>query len=215
MTPFTLDPPIPMPVLVTDPDLANELRLERERLHPQARDEVWEGVLVMAPIANNQHQLLVLKLSSAFSAVIAWDRGDQVLPGANVSDREADWLNNHRIPDVVVYLATNPAKNSDTHWVGGPDFLVEITSPGEDPRQKLDFYAKVNTREVMIVDREPWSVELYRLQDDKMALAGKSDVTNQAVLKSQALPLTFQLRPGTPRPTILIAHTSSAQTWTA
>lgn len=42
-----------------------------------------------------------------------------------------------------MYLAGSKAKDSGTHWVGGPDILVEITSPGEDPRQKLDFYAKV------------------------------------------------------------------------
>lgn len=212
MTPLTFDPP--MPVLVTDPDLARELREKRDRYHPESRDEVWEGVLVMTPLANNYHQLLVIKFSSAISAVIAWDRGDQVLPGANVSDREADWLHNYRIPDVVVYLATNPAKNLDTHWVGGPDLAVEITSPGEDPRQKLDFYAKINTREVLIVDREPWRLELYQLREGRLVLAGKSDAANPAVLISIALPLTFQLHPGTPRPTILISHTASAQTWT-
>jgi hypothetical protein len=29
------------------------------------------------------------------------------------------------------------------------------------------------------------------------------------------LPLTFQLRPGTQRPTILVGHTATPQTWTA
>ena len=80
---------------------------------------------------------------------------------------------------------------------------------------ELDFYAKVNTREVMIVDRDPWSVELYQLQNGKMVLVGKSDPTNQVVLTSAALPLTFQLRAGTPRPTILVTHTTTGQTWTA
>lgn len=213
MTPITLDPP--MRVLVTDPDLARELREERDRNHPDARDEVWEGVLVMAPLANNNHQSLVMALAYAFNTTVNPAGGDWVLPGANVSDRDKDWLTNYRIPDVVVYLATNPAKNSDTHWVGGPDLAVEITSPGEDPRQKLDFYAKVNTREVLIVDREPWSVELYQLQNGKMISAGKSDVTSPIVLKSQTLPLTFQMQAATPRPTVVVAHTTTGQIWTA
>jgi Uma2 family endonuclease len=211
--PLTLNPQ--MPVLVTDPALARELREKRDRDHPESRDEVWEGVLVMAPLANNAHQTVVMDLAYAFSSVVNRNSGDIVHPGANVSDSDADWLNNYRIPDVVVYLASNPAKNCDTHWLGGPDLAVEITSPGEDPRQKLDFYAKINTREVLIVDRAPWSVELYRLQDGKLALVGKSDLTNQSVLTSTALPLTFQLRAGSPRPTILVTHSTTGQTWTA
>lgn len=213
MTPQT--PEAPLRVLVTDPDLARELREERDRYHPDARDEVWEGVLVMAPLANNDHQVLVMKLAAAFSDVIDWDRGDSVQPGANVSDRDADWLTNYRIPDVVVYLATNPAKNSDTHWVGGPDLAVEIASPGEEPRLKLDFYAKVSTREVLIVDRAPWSVELYQLRNGAMVSAGQSNEANALVLKSEALPLSFQLQPGTPRPGILVTHVVTGQTWTA
>ena len=213
MTPLTLDPT--MPVLVTDPDLARELREKRDRDHPESRDEVWEGVLVMAPLANNAHQTLVMDLAYAFNSVVNRNRGDIVHPGANVSDRDAGWLTNYRIPDVVVYLATSPAKNLDTHWLGGPDFLVEIASPGEEPRQKLDFYAKINTREVLIVDRNPWAVELYQLHNGRLVSAGRSDAASQTVLASAVLPLSFQLRPGTPRPTILVSHATSAQTWTA
>jgi Uma2 family endonuclease len=213
MTPLTLDPP--MRVLVTDPTLARELREKRERQCPETRDEVWEGVLVMAPLANNEHQAFVMALAFAFNSVVNRDGGDLVLPGANVSDRVADWLTNYRIPDVVVYLARNPARNLNTHWVGGPDLAVEITSPGENPREKLDFYAKVNTREVLIFDRDPWSLELYRLREGRLISAGRSDEANQTVLASEVLPLRFQLRPGTPRPTIQVAHTASPQTWTA
>ena len=41
------------------------------------RDEMWEGVLVMPPLANNEHQRIVSKLTSAFSSVIDWDAGEQ------------------------------------------------------------------------------------------------------------------------------------------
>jgi hypothetical protein len=73
---------------------------------------------------------------------------------------------------------------------------------------------KVNTREVLIVDREPWAVELYQLKGGKLVLAGKSDA-NSAVLTSGAMPLSFQLQAGAPRPTILVTHTGTEQTWTA
>lgn len=204
-----------MPVVIYDPMYEQHVRAERERAWPNGRDEVWEGVLVVPPLANNEHQTVVMNLCYAFTSVVDRGSGDCVLPGANVSDRDAGWTTNYREPDVVVYLATNPAKNSNTHWVGGPDLAVEVVSPGEDARLKLDFYAKVGTREVLIVDRDPWKLELYQLQGTLLVSVGTSDVASGAVLTSCALPLTFQLQPGTLRPTIQIAHTSGTQTWTA
>jgi Uma2 family endonuclease len=204
-----------MPVMIYDPVLEQEIRAARDGTDAGRRDEVWEGVVVVPPQANNEHRRIVSRITSAFSSAIDWDAGDQVLPGANVSDRDADWVTNYRDPDVVVYLATNPAKDRVTHWVGGPDLAVEVVSPGEDPRLKFDFYAKVATREVLFVDRDPWLLELYQLQGGKMVLMGTSEATTSAALASAALPLTFQLQPGTPRPVIHIAHTPTGQTWTA
>ena len=204
-----------MPVLILDPTMEREIRDARDNPEVNRRDEVWEGVLVVPAQANNEHQRMVMRLGAAFTAIVDMDGGDSVQPGCNVSDRDKDWMKNYRDPDVVVYLKSNPAKDRDTHWVGGPDFLVEIVSPGEDPRLKLDFYAKVKTREVLIIDRDPWVVELYRLKRGKLVLVGKSDAANSAVLTSTALPLSFQMRGGKPRPTIHITHTDGKQTWTA
>ena len=204
-----------MPVLILDPTMERAIRAARDNPDVTRRDEVWEGVLVVPPQANNDHQRMVMRLCSAFGPVVNLDGGDSVLPGCNVSDRDEDWTFNYRDPDVAVYLKSNPAKDSDTHWVGGPDLAVEIVSPGEDPRQKLDFYAKVKTREVLVIDRDPWVVELYRLKRGKMALVGKSDAANPVVLASVALPLTFQMQPGKPRSTVLVAHTDGKRTWTA
>jgi len=202
-----------MPVLILDPYLEQRIRTERNDPKANRYDEVWEGVLVVIPLPNNEHRHIVAVVCYALCSVVNKDTKDCVFPGVNVSDRDADWLSNYREPDIAVYLATNPAKNSGTHWVGGPDLAVEIVSPGEDPHDKLDFYAKVNTREVLIVDRNPWMLELYQLQGGKLILAGKSEVANAAVLASWVLPIAFQLQAGTPRPTILLTHLGTKQTW--
>jgi Uma2 family endonuclease len=203
-----------MPVLILDPYLEQRIRAERSDPEKNRYDEVWEGVLVVAPSPNTEHQSIVMKFGSIFLSVVN-PLVDTVLPGTNVSDRDADWLSNYREPDIAAYLSTNPAKDSGTHWVGGPDIAVEIVSPGEDPHDKLDFYAKVNTREVLIVDRDPWKLELYQLQGGKLILIGESEVANASVLTSGVLPLTFQLQAGTPRPPINLTHTKTKQTWTA
>ncbi len=204
-----------MSVLILDPELAREFRDERKTRKLDRWDEVWDGVLVVAAVPNNEHQRLVSRLSVPFMAIIDWDGGDQVQPGANVSDRDKGWKKNYRIPDVLVFLKGNPATDCITHWCGGPDLAVEIVSPGDKPKEKFAFYAKIGTRELLIVDRDPWSLELYQLRKSQLQLAGRSDLTNQAVLASTVLPLSFQLLNANPRPIIHIAHHSNGQTWTA
>lgn len=204
-----------MSVLILDPTLAHEFRESRKTRQLDRWDEVWDGVLVVPAVPNNEHQDIVMDLCHAFRSIVDRDGGDRVHPGANVSDRDRDWMQNYRIPDAVVYLASNPALDRNSHWVGGPDLAVEIVSPGEDPHEKLDFYAGINTRELLIVDRNPWSLELYQLASGQLQLAGRSDLSDPAVLASGVLPLTFQLQPATPRPRIVVAHIPTGQTWTA
>ena len=204
-----------MPMPVTDPDLEHELRARFDAPEAERWTETWNGVTVVPALRNDEHQELQCNLLLPILLTVRLPGLGKVRAGVNVSDRHPDWKENYRGPDVCVYLDTTTAVNHGSHWVGGPDFLVEIVSPGEDPRAKLDFYAKVNTREVLIVDRYPWTVEMYQLQGGKLVLAGTSDLATSAVLTSAALPLTFQLLPGTPRPTILVTHTATGQTWTA
>jgi hypothetical protein len=93
--------------------------------------------------------------------------------------------------------------------------VVEIISPGEDPLAKFAFYAGIGTREVLIVDRDPWAVELYQLRAGQLTLAGRSDAANPGVVPSSVLPLTFRLEAATPRQRIVMTHSVTGQTWTA
>lgn len=202
---------LPAKALVLDREFVREVYALRTRHGNPPHDEVWAGALVLNPLPDNEHRRLCLEFALAFRACT----GDDVLIGANVAGDSLDWLHDFRCPDVVVYLASNPAKDCDTHWVGGPDLVVEVVSPGEDPLLKLDFYSKVNVRELLIVERDPWAIEQYALQNGKLVLVGTATAANGAVLTSGVLPLTLQLVPGAARPAIRIAHTATGQTWTA
>ena len=101
---------------------------------------------------------------------------------------------------MAVFLKGNPAKDRDTHWFGGPDFAVEIVSPSDRSRDKLDFYAKVGVRELLIVDRKPWKLELYRNDGSALALVGTCPVTKPKPLDSQVIPFRFTLAAAVPRP---------------
>jgi Uma2 family endonuclease len=131
----------------------------------------------------------------------------------NVSDREEDWTYNFRVPDVAVFLAGTAARNCGTHWVGGPDFVVEIASPGDDTRDKLPFYGQVGTRELLLIDRDPWGLELYRNREGTMSLVGTSRVEAGDWLPSAVLPFRFRLIADAGRPRIEVAQTEGPGSW--
>lgn len=203
-----------MVALIQDPLLEQELIAKRRETGADRHDEVWEGVYVMSPLANDEHQDIATGLSWVFYPVIQGANLGQVRCGSNVSDRKDDWTKNYRCPDVAVFLKESAAELCGAFWYGGPDFAVEIVSPHDRSREKLDFYGKVNTRELLIVDRDPWSLELFRLADKKLVSAGISTIENGVALASDVVPLSLKLIAGTPRPSIEIRHNDGQQQWT-
>jgi Uma2 family endonuclease len=202
-----------MAVLVTDPDLEERLIAQRQASGGDRFDEVWEGTYVMAPLANDEHQAIQTGFGAVFQIVIGWAGTGLVRTGVNVSDRDEGWEHNYRCPDVVVFMNGTSARNCDTHWVGGPDFAVEVRSRGDRTPQKLPFYASVNVRELLVVERNPWSIELYRLADGELTPVGRLEPGTATSLDSQVLPLTFRLIPASPRPTIEVVHRDTGQRW--
>jgi Uma2 family endonuclease len=200
-------------MLINNPALEESLIAERRERGIDRFDEVWEGVYVMAPIANNEHQDIQTNLAIILGHLIVFPRLGRVQTGANVSDQPDDWTQNYRVPDVLVFLNGNPAEDRDTHWLGGPDFAVEIASPGDRSREKIDFYAKVRVRELLIIDRDPWQLELFRLTGTRLQSAAIATQANALLIQSQVVPLTFRLLPGQKRPAIAVTS-SDGQSWT-
>ena len=200
-------------VLVCDPDEARRLIRDRQERGIDSHDEVWEGVYVVSPYANDEHQELISGLNTILQMVIAWPGLGKVRPGVDVSDRQEGWTQNYRVPEIVVYLPSNPARNLQTHWVGGPDLGVEIISPGDRAREKLPFYAKVGTRELLVIDRDPWTVELYALKRKKLKCVGRSTPEKPIWLEGAVLPLSIRLVAAAPRPVLEVRHRESGEEW--
>lgn len=202
-----------MAVLVIDPLVEDYLLAERRAAGGDRYDEVWDGVYLMSPIPNSEHQQLAGRLTGVFLELVGWNPRVEVYPGINVSDREDDWTQNYRVPDVAVFLENTRAKNLVTHWLGGPDFGVEIESPKDRSREKLPFYAKVGVRELLLISREPWALELYRLEGDVLTLVGRVVSGDEASLESTVLAVRFRLIPGEPRPLIEVTRLDGSEQW--
>jgi Uma2 family endonuclease len=202
-----------MPLLIDDPKLEKRLLRRRRLMGGDRYDEVWDGVYVMSPLANEEHQQLVTDFSIVFGIVIKFAGLGEVRAGVNLSDREKGWKKNYRIPDVAVKLNGGLAKILKNHWAGGPDFVVEIASTRDRTREKLDFYSAIGTREVLVVDREPWGLELFARRGDQLVSVGVSHAGSPIALFSEVLPLTFRLVDGEPVPKIEITHPETGRSW--
>ena len=201
-------------LVVLDSYLDAKYRAQRERTDGWRWDEVWDGDYLIMPLPDNTYHDLL----SGFATVlvleygVGTDRRAMILPGVVVSNLRA-YRSNFRRPDLSVFLPGNPAKDRRTHQ-GGPDFLVEILMPGDMSRDKLPFYASIGTREVLIIDRDPWQLELYQLRRGRLRLAGTARPGDAQGLASHVVPLTFALVRGRPRPKVRVTHAETGQQWT-
>ena len=199
---------------IRDPYEVKRLLRRRRLMGGDRFDEVWNGVYVMSPLADPDHQELATALSGVLR--LLKERGPcSIFAGLNVSDRPTQWKKNFRCPDVAVYFPSNPAKRMKAHYVGGPDFAVEIASPYDRSREKFDFYASVGVRELLIVDRNPWLLELFRADPGGFESVGTSDSAESATISSRVLDLTFRLVDSDPRPSIEVYEPTSGRIWLA
>jgi Uma2 family endonuclease len=200
-------------VLVLEPWMQRKLIRQRRKSGADRWDEVWDGVYVIPPLADVEHQYLGTTLAAVFLSVLGFSGLDKVYAGVNVSDRDKNWKRNYRCPDVAVILRGGRAIIRGPKAVGGPALAVEVVSPRDRTRERIPFYAKIGTRELLVIDRKPWALELYRLEGDQMRLVGRSTLEQPETLASTVVPLTFRLVPGDPQPRIEVRRSDGTQDW--
>ncbi|MBI5851470.1 MAG: Uma2 family endonuclease [Planctomycetes bacterium] len=130
------------------------------------RDEVWEGVLHMAPDPTIPHQELGGELLHWLK--LHWARGQsrRVLTEVDVSRPGIpNWTKDFRCPDLVVLTGDDRAIDRVTHFEGGPSVVIEIRSPSDESYDKLPFYAAIGCKEIWIVDRDSRASEIYAVDD--------------------------------------------------
>jgi Uma2 family endonuclease len=202
-----------MTMLIENPRLEEELKERRKAWGADHHDEVWEGVYFMAPLADNDHQELVAGLTFALYDVVDAAGLGKVFPGVNLAGAAEDWTFDYRAPDVVVILASGTAQDQKTCYRGAADFVIEITSPRDRTYEKIPFYSRQGVRELLIVDRQSWALELYQNQGGGLEKAGQSETQRSDLLRSGVVPLEFRLLPGQPRPRIEVTHAETRRQW--
>ena len=195
-----------MTALITDERLAGRLIAERQKLGLDRWDEVWDGVYVMSPPPNIEHQKVVDRLTAVLTACRS-HKTDTVVSGVGVSPLADGWEKNYRVPDISVVLTGNPLVDHGTHYQGGPDLVVEVRSPGDHSLNKFDLYARLRVREVLIVGRDTRVPSLYRLST-------KMGRYRTVLPASRVLPAEFTVGGTATKPNLLVRRTAgAARTW--
>jgi Uma2 family endonuclease len=202
-----------MVIMITDQPLEEHLIRDRQARGADRFDEVWEGVYVIGPVPNNEHQELVGALDFLLCEVVVWPRLGRVYPGVNLSDCAEDWTHDYRVPDIAVCLEGGSAQNRGTHWTSA-DFLVEVVSPGDRTYDKIPFYERLGVGEVLILGRDPWMLELFRLEAGRLCRVASGGPESRDWIASQKVPLSFRLVAAEPRPKLEVLYPAENRQWT-
>jgi len=141
---------------------------ERRNSEASQWDEMWDGVLHMAPMPNGMHQDFALDLAAYLKRRWAKPRGGLVRLEANLTtlEDESDWTKNYRIPDIVLVSKDRLGIDKNTYLAGAPLVVVEIRSYGDETDEKFEFYSGLGVPEVWTFDRDSKAIELFLRSSD-------------------------------------------------
>jgi Uma2 family endonuclease len=145
------------------PEVPPDILAWRKRTGADMWDEMWEGVLHMAPAPNREHQDLAGAMEAYLRLRWARPRGNRVYHDINLA-APGGWPNNYRIPDLLLLTPERFGIDHNEYFEGAPDVVVEIRSPGDESYEKLEFYAQLGVPEVWIIERDSKAPEIYVLR---------------------------------------------------
>src|SRR5262245_66591541 len=116
---------------------------------------------------------------------------------------------------MVVVLNNSRAVDCGTYFFGGPDFLVEIESPGDDTEEKVPFYSKIGVRELLIIHRDKRTLRLLRHDGQDLVLVKPALLAGREWLASDVIPLAFRRTVSKGIPNTQVRRTDSQRgNWT-
>jgi hypothetical protein len=166
---------------------------------------------MMSVMPNNLHQRWVNPLAVILEEVVGRKGRSKIFADCNVSDREV--CSNHwRVRAVAVLLEATSAIGRDAFCRGAPDCALEITNFGKE----FDFFASVNTLELLAIDREPRRLARDRHDANELKRAAWVASRDSLPVHRDAGGLAFSMAEtvAEERPKIIVRHATSDTEWT-
>src|SRR5262249_33291968 len=137
---------------------------ERRRRGLDRFDEMWEGVLHMAPAPLYEHQRIISGIDRFLGSLSERKKRGELVSAINVFNETFAPDTDYRIPDFTFVAAGNePLLARDGIRGGGPDAVIEVRSPGDETYEKFPFFARLGVKEVIVIQRDTKKPEIFRL----------------------------------------------------
>ena len=164
------------------------------------RYEIIRGNLYVTGAPDFDHQLAVHQLQRFLGNFVA-ERELGIVLGAPFEVRLPRGIATPVQPDVLFFRGGNEPESGDTSFMGVPDVIVEVLSPGtrrRDEGVKLLAYQDAGVPEYWLVDPRARTVLVYTLIDGRYAELGRFEKGGS--VKSSVLPeLTLKVADLFPR----------------
>jgi len=148
------------------------------------RYELIGGELFVSGPPLISHQLVLQRLQMNMVTYLNGHPIGTIVPGVGTVLSEHDTV----IPDLVFVRQERwDSIVADEKFVGAPDLVIEVLSPGPENRKrdlvvKRQLYAQYGVEEYWIVDHQTRSVHVYRLQgqnlEEVMVVTGHDEITS-------------------------------------
>jgi Uma2 family endonuclease len=157
-----------------EPSRRDALYAELEKLPPNVVGEIVGGELYVSPRPASPHARASSRLNQRLEP---FDRGGGQ-PGGWVSlfEPELHLGEDVLVPDLAGWRRERMPEMPDiVGFTLAPDWLCEVLSPSTkalDRARKMAVYAREGVRHLWLVDPEPRTLEVYRLENGRWSLLG-------------------------------------------
>ena len=206
-----------MATLILPPEELNRMIRRRRAAGGDRHDEVWDGVYVMSPLADNVHQAITSDLVVAIKAastltVESKPSRAATSPTAPISGGKTTaaptWRSSCR--------ATRQRTGEATGWAG----------PTSPPRSSASTTALARTSistprsapatcSLSSVERRAWNLTYFNRDSGDWSMVGISEADRSHPLHIASLGFTFRLIPGDLRPLVEVGRPRDGATWMA
>jgi len=139
----------------------------RRRLGLDVFDEVWDGTLHLNPGPSESHADVQLQVGHVLRPLAA-ARELRVVGPTNLGRGDDDF----RLPDLML----RPVTAARGVFAQDAVLVVEVVSPSDESYRKFDFYRRHEVQEVLVVDPQRRTVELFGYRGDQVVELTRSHV---------------------------------------
>jgi Uma2 family endonuclease len=153
------------------------------------RYEIIEGVLYVTNAPSYAHQFTVGEIFAELRSFVRKQNLGIVLTAP--FEIELPGIARPVLPDIVFIRAERQPASDAANFVGAPDLIVEVLSPGTfrvDQSVKLDAYERAGVTEYWLADPKTRSVTIYALPENGSEYILHGQFGPDETLTSQLLP---------------------------